>query len=471
MTALRRILPDGIAGRFALLLATALIAANLIALAVLSLERNRLDRAARTAREIERIVSLVPAIEAVAPEDRDAIARKASTRFSRVRIRAIPIVRGRAGGPRSRQLTAALTEALPGRTVHAAILVRREEARPDWLDGHAEEEEAQNRPEQDWRRTWHGRETIAISIRLLPSDGGPPQWLNVIARDLRPRPPGVEEEVFFLVLGLSLAAVLGVGLLFSRRLTRPLAAIAEAARAAGRGDRSARVPEEGAREMREAAAAFNDMQARIARFDSERMRTLAAVGHDLRTPITSLRIRAELLDEAEGEPIIRTLDEMSVMTDGLIAYARGAGSAETAQTLDLVPFLRRLCEDRGAVLLPSPDISVTAQPVALGRAIGNLIDNAIRYGGMAEVRVEREPDSAVILVEDDGPGIPPERLDDMFEPFVRGEESRSAETGGVGLGLSIARNVIAAHGGTISLENRATGGLRARVRLPLGQRA
>ncbi len=467
MRRLRRLIPQGMAGRFALLLAVALVAANLIALALLSLERVRLDQAARTSREIERIVSLVPAIEAVAPSDRDEIARRASTRFSRVRIRAGPIVRRPPTGVRSRDLTNELTEALPGRTVQAAIFVRREDGPDDADDGRADDRGDRGWRTRHWSDRWRGRETIVVSIRLLGPEGEAPQWLNVVARDPRSRPPGMQEEVFFLVLGLSLAAVLGVGLIFIRRLTRPLAAIAEAARAAGRGDRTARVPEEGAREMRDAAAAFNDMQSRIARFDSERMRTLAAVGHDLRTPITSLRIRAELLDESEGEPIIRTLDEMNVMADGLIAYARGAGSAEDPQALDLVPFLRRLCEDRGAKFLSSPDVTMTAQPVALGRAIGNLIDNALRYGGMAEVCLSPEPGAAIITIEDDGPGIPPERLDDMFEPFVRGEESRSAETGGAGLGLSIARNVISNHGGTITLENREAGGLRVRVWLPL----
>lgn len=452
MTARPRLLPDGLAGRFALLLAGALIAANLIALAVLSLERIRLDRAAHTAREVERIVSLVPAIEAVAPEARQAIARRASTRASRVRIRSEPLVPARPDGPRSRVLTDRLRAALPGRTIHATILERQPGgARDDRND--------------DWRGRWRGREAIVISIRL--TGDGPPQWLNAVARDVRHRAPGMREEVFFLVLGLSLVSVLGVGLVFVRRLTRPLAGLAAAARAAGRGDRTARVPEEGAREMRDAAAAFNDMQARIARFDAERMRTLAAVGHDLRTPITSLRIRAELLDAAEGDPIIRTLDEMNVMADGLIAYARGSGPAEELRTLDLVPFLRRLCADRGAGFRPAADVTLAAQPVALGRAIGNLIDNALRYGGTARVGLARDADNALIDIEDDGPGIPPELLEQMFEPFVRGEDSRSADTGGAGLGLSIARNVIAAHGGTISLENRAGGGLRARVRLPM----
>ena len=224
----------------------------------------------------------------------------------------------------------------------------------------------------------------------------------------REAPTGAGPGVFLIVLGLSLASVLGVALLYVRRLTRPLGDLAEAARAAGRGDRTARVAEDGPREMRDAAAAFNDMQGRIARFDAERMRTLAAVGHDLRTPITSLRIRAELLDEADAAPMIRTLDEMTVMANGLVAYARGAGEAEAIESIDLALLLARLCEERGAGLKAEAAIAVMARPVALGRAIGNLIDNAVRYGGAARVRLSRDAGEAVIAIEDDGPGIPPD---------------------------------------------------------------
>lgn len=261
-------------------------------------------------------------------------------------------------------------------------------------------------------------------------------------------------------------AVLGVALFYVRRLTRPLGELANAARAAGRGDRSARVAEDGPREMRDAATAFNDMQGRIARFDAERMRTLAAVGHDMRTPITSLRIRAELLDAADAAPMVRTLDEMTVMANGLVAYARGAGEAEAVEHFDLARLLARLCEERGADLKAEAAVAVMARPVALERAVGNLIDNAIRYGGGCRVRLSRDFDAAIITVEDDGPGIPPERLADMFEPFVRGDDSRSVETGGAGLGLSIARAIVTAHGGVIVLENRAEHGLRATIRLP-----
>ncbi|MCX7645084.1 MAG: ATP-binding protein [Rhodobacteraceae bacterium] len=438
---MRRLLPDGLAGRFALLLTAALVAANLLAAGLLSLERVRLEREAREARETERLLSLVPVIEAVDPAARRAIARDASTRATRVWVDAEPLVAEAPRLPRARALARALGEALPGRELRAAILPRRDPGGRE-------------------------RETIAVSVRLGDGEGG--QWLNLVTRAERPPPPGAQERAFLVVLLLSLATVLGVGLWFLRRLTLPLARLAAAARAAGQGDRSARVPEEGPREMREAAAAFNDMQARIEGFEAERMRTLAAVGHDLRTPITSLRIRAEMLDEAEAAPMIRTLDEMTVMADGLVAYARGSHPAEAIARTDLGPFLARLCEERGAVFAGAGgEVPARIRPVAMGRAVGNLIDNALRYGKAARVTLAREGGAAVIRIDDDGPGIPPERIAQMFEPFVRGEESRSAETGGAGLGLAIARAVIVAAGGTVTLENRPEGGLRAQVTLPL----
>ncbi|MBN2906689.1 MAG: HAMP domain-containing protein [Rhodobacteraceae bacterium] len=436
---------DGLAARFSILLAAALIAANVIAAALLYADRARQDSAARFEREVERIVSLVPAIEAAPAERRIQAARAASTRLTRVSVDPAPRVTAGPTPPRAAALTRALRDALGDREVRAALIVRHHEDDP------------------------RSGEAVALSIRL-EGDANGLQWLNSISRGDHRGPPGIPSEVLLLVLGVSLVSVLGVALVLIRRLTRPLNALADAARAAGQGDRRVRVPEGGPRELRDAAAAFNEMQGRIARFDAERMRTLAAVGHDLRTPITSLRIRAEMLDEEDATPMIRTLDEMTVMADGLVHYARGAGDGEEPVPLDLAALLDRLCDDRGATLTRAEAAQVQGRPVALGRALGNIIDNAIRYGGAARVRLDRARDGVEVTVEDDGPGIPQERLSDVLEPFVRGEDSRSEETGGAGLGLSIARNIIAAHGGELRLDNRPEGGLRVTVRLPAAKR-
>lgn len=446
MKRLSRILPDRLAGRFALLLVCALLAANLVALALFTVERGRLDRAARKEREIERIVSLVPAIEAAEPRARRAIARDASTRFSRLSVAPRPSIQKMPTTSRSLALTRELSQSLAGREVRGSLFSRRgQDAQPG--RGH--------------------REAIAVSIRLRSPEGSPAQWLNILSRGQNHHGRDAPQEVFFIILALSLVSVLGVGLIFVRRLTQPLAALATAARAAGQGDRTARVPETGAREMREAAAAFNDMQARIAQFDTERMRTLAAVGHDLRTPITSLRIRAEMLEQDEAQPMVRTLNEMTVMADGLVAYAKGAADNEKTKTIEIEELLQRICSELGGQLTVLHKANTSGRPVALGRAFGNLIDNALSYGGSAAVWLDVQGREAVVTIDDDGPGIARERLNSMFEPFVRGDDSRSIDTGGAGLGLAIARNIIVAHGGEITLANRPEGGLRVEVRLTL----
>ena len=430
MRLLPRLVPDGLAARFALLLVGALLAANLVALILLSAERDRLTRASAEGREIERVIGLVPALDGASASERRRIARAASRRDAPLRTGSAPLVAEGRQDARTAALARKASDALGGREVRMAIGPR-------------------------------GRLGVSVALER------PAGWLNAM---LRPPVSNARSgaAALLLVLCLSLLAVLAVGLLFVRRLTRPLAALADAARAAGQGDRTARVPEAGARELREAAAAFNDMQARIARFDAERTRTLAAVGHDLRTPITSLRIRAEMLDGAEGEPMIRTLDEMKIMADGLLAFARG-GEAEDTVPVDLVPLLERLCAERGAAFRAAAPARVRGRPVALGRAVGNLVNNALRYAGSAGVTLSRDGADALITVEDRGPGIPAERLADMLEPFARGEGSRSGETGGAGLGLSIARTIVGAHGGTLVVANREGGGLRATVRLPLAR--
>ncbi|MBY5935090.1 HAMP domain-containing protein [Tateyamaria omphalii] len=439
----KRLLPERIAGRFALLLTISLVSANLLALAVLSYERLRLDRAALIAREQERIVSLIPALEAAFPQVRPSLANSASTRSSEVTVGPTPLVKRQGDTRQALDLADALTEALGGRDVRTAVRVQRDDAKGG------------------------KRMAVAASVHLVVTEGETTQWLNIRSRGRRPSPPWIEEGAFLLILGLSLAAILAVGLIFVRRLTDPLTELAKAARAAGRGDRTVLVQTEGPREIQDAATAFNDMQARIARFDAERMRMLAAVGHDLRTPITSLRIRAEMLEPDEGEPMISTLEEMTVMADELVAYARGTGESEALRDVDIHEVVERACAERGVPFKCGDPATVRGRPVALGRAFGNLLDNALKYGNTARVMMTLDADAAVVEIDDDGPGISREKRAEVFNPFVRGDQSRNPDTGGAGLGLAIVRDVIAAHGGSVTLDNLPEAGLRATVRLPI----
>lgn len=449
-----RIWPDSLAARIALLLTAAILAANVAAVVVIALQRETFDRRIDETREIERIATLVPAMEAVDADVQQAIARQASTRFARIVIEEAPTVMAPAADRRSQDIAVRLSAALDGRDVAVAIVPR---------SSREAGEGAGQRPGPQ-----RDANIIVISIALSDRDGAA-RWLNVMTSGVSPDrglPAGMP---FATVMLMSLIFVVGVALWLSARLTRPLRHLAQAAAAAGRGDRTARVPEEGAREVRAAASAFNAMQAQIAQFDGERLRTLAAVGHDLRTPMTSLRIRAELIDDAAlRDPMIRTLDEMAVMADGLVTFAREGRDAEEALPLDLGALLAQVTTDRGVAFDGgAAPVRITGRPVGLGRAFGNLIDNAQRYGGTADVTLTTAQGSAMVTVDDTGPGIPADRLDAVFEPFVRGDESRSTDTGGAGLGLSIARTIVLAHGGEITLANRDTGGLRATVTLPL----
>ena len=436
---MRRLVPDRLAARFALLLTAALLAANFAALGLLSLERGQSDGRAREEAAVARLIAVAPLMDGASAAERARLAEELARRGARVETSADPMVGPNLVGPRERRLAARLEDALEGRGL----------------------------------RLSKGQRPGSLAVSLALAD--PPGWLNAVLRTGPGRRRGGADPApapALVLLRLSLTTVLAVGLLLTRQLTRPLTALAGAARAAGRGDRAVRVPEAGAREVREAAISFNDMQGRIARFDAERMRLLAALGHDLRTPITSLRIRAEMLEEgggeagAEAQAMLGTLREMAVMADGLVAYARGQGEAEAAERLNLAPWLERLASERGAAIGTVEAVAVHARPVALSRAVDNLIDNALRYAGAGMVHLVQEGGAAVIAVEDDGPGIAPERLDEMTEPFRRGEGSRSGETGGAGLGLAIARAVAEGLGGRLVLAGRPGGGLRAEIRLP-----
>jgi signal transduction histidine kinase len=200
---------------------------------------------------------------------------------------------------------------------------------------------------------------------------------------------------------------------------------------------------------------------------------LAALGHDLRSPLTAMRLRSELVDDDETrERLVATVEEMRRMVGLTLDFARGVAPREAAETLDLGALVREVAGDVAATVGPveveiSTAVTLTARPTALERALRNIVENAVRYGGAARVRVAGDAAAATIVVDDDGPGIPDADLARVFEPFTRLEASRSRETGGVGLGLAIARTIVHAHGGEITLANRPEGGLRATLRLPL----
>ncbi len=271
---------------------------------------------------------------------------------------------------------------------------------------------------------------------------------------------------------LMAGVILVVVILMLRRITRPLTALSLAAERLGRGESVDPLPETGPREIRQSTAAFNQMQERLSRFIRDRTTLLAAISHDLRTPITSLRLRAELVDDPETrEKLLDTLEEMQRMTEATLAFAREEASEEATRPVDLAALVESLCADFADMGKPvtfsgAGKTPYACRPTGLKRALRNLIENAFTYGERAGVSLESAPEGHRIRIEDDGPGIPEAEIEKVFAPFVRLEESRSRETGGIGLGLAIARSIVRAHGGELTLENSPEGGLRASVFLP-----
>ncbi|HET8700590.1 MAG TPA: ATP-binding protein [Nitrococcus sp.] len=277
-------------------------------------------------------------------------------------------------------------------------------------------------------------------------------------------------------LGVLLASVIALALIAVRWVTRPLSSLASAAEALGHDIHRPPLPETGPIEVRRAARAFNTMQGRLRRYLEDRTRILSALSHDLKTPITRLRLRAELLEnEALQAKFIQDLAEMDAMTRATLDCMRGLEVGEPPRCIDVMAMLESLLADAAELgaaveLQGSATRPYTGRPQALKRCLQNLLDNALAYGGEHPVVVIEDNEKLLrIIVRDAGPGIPQSELARVFEPFYRLEGSRNRNSGGSGLGLTIARNIAAAHGGSLQLVNRSGGGLDAILRLPRSQ--
>jgi signal transduction histidine kinase len=313
-------------------------------------------------------------------------------------------------------------------------------------------------------------EALAVGLRLPEG-----RWLNI---SLPMPPPRPWHSLTFLIafVVMTLAAAL-LTLWAVRRLTEPVRTLAAAAEALGRDVNAPPLPETGPSEVAVAAAAFNTMAARIRRFVQDRTFMLTAMGHDLKTPITRMKLRAEFVDDDElRRKFLADLDELEAMVASTLAFGRDVAADEAMTTVDLAGLARTVL-DEAADARPEmaekmgyegPEhLPVRLRSMALKRALTNLVANALAYGGAAWVTLSAPRGGMLtLLVEDDGPGIPAAELDRVFQPFLRLESSRNRETGGTGLGLPIARNILRAHGGDVVLANRPKGGVRAVVSLP-----
>jgi signal transduction histidine kinase len=256
-------------------------------------------------------------------------------------------------------------------------------------------------------------------------------------------------------------------------ITAPLSEFAEASERLGVDVNAPPLAEDGPEEVQTAARAFNQMQTRIRTFVEDRLRMLAAISHDLRGPITRLRLRIEQIDmdPSAQAKMLSDLDEMAQMVGSSLAFARDEATDEGSQPFDLAALLETLCDDavdsgRDAEFDWEGRLVYQGRPLAVKRLFANLIDNALRYGGDVKVSLSNDPQAVRVFIDDHGAGIPERESENLFKPFYRLEKSRNKRTGGIGLGLATARSIARAHGGDVLLQNRPEGGLRATVTRP-----
>ncbi|HYG89706.1 MAG TPA: ATP-binding protein [Azospirillum sp.] len=454
---MRRFLPDSIAARTALTIVAALLLTQLVSALLYVLDRPEGPPVHSPRVLVERVTAIVQLVEATPPEHRPRVVRAIDDPVLHVawQMERPNLKAAREGAPRQflqRRLRSALGD--PRREV--LVEVRRHPAPPS---GPLSPNPMSGGDEPRW--------THDMRLFVELSDG---TWLRFAAGD------PVEGTFRLLRFALWMAAIVGVIVALSlwagRRLTAPLARFADAAERLGVDGEADPLPEAGPKELRAATRAFNRMQERLRRFVADRTQMLAAISHDLRTPLTRLRLRAELVDDPEMQrKMLADLNEMEAMITATLAFARDDARHEPRGPLDLADLLQSLCDDRtdagqSAAYQGPVHMVVDARSVALRRAFANLMDNAIAYGGTARVRLSPENGHVRVEIDDDGPGIPKDQVEKVFTPFYRLEASRNKATGGVGLGLSTARTIIRGHGGDVTLENRPEGGLRATVMLP-----
>ena len=437
-------------GRVFLVLVGGIVASALLTAALADREGRRTFAQVRAAHTADRVEQLVSALEAVPPEVRPTLAatlgRGMTAQFA-------------APGASQQQIDVELTDALIDELGKDRNVTAAAGTRVDCAPGAGNDSTP--------TRAVASCQIISLTLR----DGTP---LRLV---LRPQPdfnwsrPHSSRWLLFVIV-LPLCLVL-LAYVVARMATRPLGRLARAATALGGDINQPPLPEKGPSEVRDAAAAFNRMQARLQSYVAERTQMLAAIAHDLQTPVTRLRLRLEkVADESLRDKLVADLGAMQGMIQEGLDLATGVGSGGRMQRVDLDSLLSSVCADavdagQDVTLDGQTRVSILAIPIALQRGLANLIDNAVKYGGYARVAAAREGNKAVIRVRDGGPGIPEDQLEKVFDPLYRIETSRSRDTGGTGLGLTIARDIARKHGGTLTLRNAPGRGLESTLTLPL----
>lgn len=443
----RSLVPDTLSGRIMLVLLAGLIAFHLGSLWLHQVDTESLLGTTRERQMAERLAAAKRAVAELPPGERDRTAHALSSASLDLHWTPTPTVR-------LVNETSARVEAVRARLIELAPDLAGDGMRI----GYADEGTTGLPSGSDFRHLLVGTLQLADGTSL-----------NFSAALFR---PASGEHATLLSTTAMAVGILILGLAVIRLIGRPLRALSNAADQIGGSAPTPSIPEVGPREVRHAAQAFNRMQKRIDKLIADRTQALAAVSHDLRTPIARLRLRAGFLDDKEAQrQIDADLDEMDAMITTTLSFLRGEGEQEQPRITDLASILETLCDDatdagRRAEYHGPGQARLMCRPVAIKRAFANLIDNAIKYGEIARVRLAEEESAVIVEIEDDGPGIPEHEIEHVFEPFTRLDPSRNRGSGGSGLGLTIALQVVERHGGSIRLTNRPSGGLTATVRLP-----
>lgn len=463
-----RLLPRSLFGRLMLVLSAGVILAQLLSAAINLAERDSLLVRASGMQPAQRIADIATLLDSLSPSERARIVGILNVPPLVVTLDRAPASEESesTGGTRATMFMGVLRAALgDDRPVRVAM----SGPPPEWGQG-----------------IGHGRglgpmsgPMIGLGMHRFPLDGVSfliqVRLLDGTWASFNTQVPPTSANLpwrVLLTLAILLAAVLLLSYVAVRWVTRPLHVLAVAADELGRDINRPPLPEGGPIEVSRAAHAFNTMQTRLVQLIDERTRLLTAMSHDLKTPLTRMRLRAEMLeDEKLREKFEADLLEMESMVTQTLEFMRGLSTHEPSRRVDITGLLENVQADNTAMGRTVTVAGVVTRrwngvPQLLKRCISNLVDNAVLYGKRAEISVDEGPDLLTIRVRDHGPGIPENEVQKVFEPFYRLEGSRSRETGGTGLGLSIARNIAQAYGGDVRLRNRDEGGLEAILTLP-----
>lgn len=467
---LDRIMPVGMFGRLVMVMVMGLVLEQAISGFIFFEERRDLEMQSRSVRMAERVADLVKLLDGMSAEERLKFTPLAESRYFSVD--------------------------LPSENAFKVP-----------TEGYEENREKLQVLEQTLAQLLGRERVLTVALASIGASGGYAAFPPLAAGQVSQLVPGVDEHdlhspVLFAVVSLAdgsragfryivpgplpatvrnfvinmlvrLAVIIALSLVAVRIATRPLALLAQAAERLGRDIHEPPLVEAGPVEVQQAAWAFNRMQERLLTILRDRTRMLAAISHDLKTPITRLRLRAELLDDQTlKDKLIKDLAEMETMVSATLEFMHNLDDLGPTQSIDMVAMLESMQADAAEIGQPIT-VSGNAEPFSghalpLRRCLANLLDNAVKYGHKAEVLIQDSDDALTIRVRDQGPGIPEDKLIKVFEPFYRLEESRNRDTGGHGLGLSIALSCAQSHGGTLVLSNRPEGGLEAELILPRG---